>query len=98
MIKLTKKKIINTLEKNKDKLRVYSVKNIGLFGSHNSGVAKENSDIDLLVTFGSVSYDNYIELKMLLEKLLRRKVDLIIEKDLKPRLAYVKEEAEYARL
>ncbi len=51
------------------------------------------SDIDIIVSF-----DVYIELKFLLEKLFNKKVDLVIEKDLRPELDYVKKEVKYARL
>jgi len=37
-----------------------------------------------------------MELKFLLERLFRRKVDLVVEDSLKPALRYVKKEAVYA--
>jgi hypothetical protein len=48
------------------------------------------------VEFSNPTFDNYIELKFFLEKLFRRKVDLVMEDNLKPALSYVKEEAVYA--
>ncbi len=39
-----------------------------------------------------------MDLLFLLEKLFKRKVNLIIEKDLHPSLNYVKKEAKYVRL
>ena len=44
------------------------------------------------------TFDNYAALIILLEKVLKRKIDIITESSLRPELAYVKKEAEYARL
>ena len=39
-----------------------------------------------------------MELMFLLKKLFKRKIDLVIEKNLIPELNYVKNEAEYVKL
>ena len=96
--KLNSKKIINVLEENKDKIQKAGVKKIGLFGSYVKGKEKKNSDIDFLIEFESVDFDKYFFMLKLLEKLFQKKVDLVIEKDLKPELKYVKKEAEYVRI
>ncbi|MBU1129146.1 MAG: nucleotidyltransferase domain-containing protein [Nanoarchaeota archaeon] len=96
--KLNSKKIINVLEENKDKIQKAGVKKIGLFGSYAKGKEKKNSDIDFLIEFESVDFDKYFFMLKLLEKLFQKKVDLVIEKDLKPELKYVKKEAEYVRI
>jgi len=58
-----------------------------LFGSANTEQFENDSDIDLLVTFGEIDlfdyFDNYIELKEKLEQVLGRKIDLIEEKTVK---------------
>ena len=78
----------------------YGVKKIGVFGSFARGEGRKDSDIDVLVEFkdGSETFDNYMELKLMLEKIFKRKIDLVIEEDLRPELKYVKKEAKYARL
>lgn len=96
--KLNPKKIIKELEENKKHIRKYGVKKIGLFGSFLRKKQRKGSDIDIIVSFDNVSFDNYIELKFLLEKLFRKKIDLVIERDLRPELNYVKKEVKYARL
>ncbi len=50
--------------------------------------AKEDSDIGILVTFaaGSISFDHYMDLKLFLENLFQRKVDLVIEEDIRQQL------------
>ena len=85
------------LRKHKDELNKYEVKKIGLFGSFLKGNQHKKSDLDFLVVFNKTTFDNYMELKFLLEKLFKKKVDLVIEEDLKPALKYMKEEALYAK-
>ena len=95
---LNSKKIIKKIEENKESLQKYGVEKIGIFGSFLKGKQKKKSDIDILVVLKEPSFDSYIELKMLLERMFKRKIDLIIEEDLRPELKYVKKEAKYARL
>ena len=94
--KLTRNNILRILEANKDRIHSYEVKRIGLFGSYLKNRQKKGSDIDFLVEFENPTFDNYMELKFFLEKLLGRKVDLVIEESLKSALNYVKKEAVYA--
>lgn len=98
MKKLNKEIIIEEIKKEKDKLKEKGVKKIGLFGSYAKGSQKRGSDIDFLVTFDKIDFDDYMELTFLLEKMFKRKIDLVIEKNLIPELNYVKEEAEYVKL
>lgn len=93
---LTSRKIINTIERHRNDLAKFDVKKIGLFGSFSKHPDK-SSDIDFLVEFKKPSFDNYMGLKFKLEKLFNRKVDLVIEKELKPALKYVKKETIYAK-
>lgn len=48
---LTKEEIIEKLRENKEILKQYGVKRIGLFGSYIRGDQKKDSDIDLVVEF-----------------------------------------------
>jgi len=49
-----------------------------VFGSHATGEAKQDSDVDLLVEFGSrKSLFDLVGLKLELEKVLEKKVDLL---------------------
>jgi predicted nucleotidyltransferase len=92
------KEIIITIEKRKDDLKKFGVKKIGLFGSYLHGKQKRGSDIDLLVTLNEEGYKKYFDLWAFLDKVLKRKVDLVIEKNLYPRIKYVINEARYVRL
>lgn len=88
-VMLSQQKILDVLSKNlniwKEK---YGVKKIGLFGSYNLEEQKESSDIDILVEFNiaNLSFDNYMELKISLEDLFNKPVDLVIVDDIKPAL------------
>ncbi len=69
-------------------IKSYGVRKIGLFGSFSRSLQSNKSDVDILVEFypNKKNFDNYMELKFFLEKLLQRKVDLVIKEALKPRL------------
>ena len=92
------KKIIKKLEEKKENIKKYGVKKIGVFGSFIRGKQNKRSDVDVLVEFENATFDSYMELKFLLERLFGRKVDLVVEKDLRPELKYVKKEAKYVKL
>lgn len=96
--KLNARKIINKIENKKESIKKIGVKKIGLFGSFVKGKQNKKSDVDILVEFEKVTFDNYFLLKELLAKLLKKKIDLVIEGDLRHELNYVKEEAEYAKI
>ena len=71
---LFKSEIEQTLLKHQDALRKYSVKWLGLFGSYVKKAAHENSDIDLLVEFEKLSFDNYMGLRIFLEDLFKKRL------------------------
>ena len=96
--KINKRKILEQIEKNKNELKSKGVIKIGVFGSILKGKLAKKSDIDILISFNNPSFDNYAEVIILLEKILKRKIDLVTESSLRPEMAYVKREAEYARL
>ena len=48
---LTKEEILEKFKENKEEIKKYGVKKIGLFGSYVRGNQKEKSDIDILVEF-----------------------------------------------
>lgn len=80
--RLTRAQILDTLKKHDDTLRKYSVRRIGLFGSYARGEQKRGSDVDLLVELETPSYNNFYDLSVSLEKLLRRKVELVTNRGL----------------
>ena len=64
--------------------RRHKITSLYLFGSANTEQFNKDSDIDLLVTFGDIDlfdyFDNFMDLKGALERMLDRKIDLIEEK------------------
>jgi len=69
-------------------LKEYKVTQAGIFGSYARGEQKKNSDIDILIKIhNDASLMTLIGLKMKLEKIIKRKVDLVeyetIRKELK---------------
>jgi hypothetical protein len=66
---------------NTDVREKFKIKEIGVFGSYVRGEQKEGSDIDILVEFEDdyKTFDNYMELKFFLEKILKSEIDLVIK-------------------
>lgn len=67
----------------------YKVRNLALFGSVLTDRFNDNSDIDMLVNFDTTNHEewdyvtNFFDFQDALEKLLGRKVDLVVEKAMK---------------
>jgi predicted nucleotidyltransferase len=82
---------MNLIEQNIKKLQKlcnkHSVNKLYIFGSVNTNQFNEKSDIDFLVTFNFIDLeqyaDNYFNFKFSLEKLFKRKIDLLEEKAIK---------------
>src|SRR3989344_4824065 len=98
MTNLNSKTIIKEIQRKGKDIKKYNVKKIGLFGSYVKNKQHKKSDIDIAVTFDKETYDNYINLLFLLEKIFKRKIDLIIEKDIHPELKSIKKEIKYVRI
>ena len=65
----------------------YGVRSLAVFGSMARGDDREDSDVDILVTFeGAATFDNFMGLKLDLEDLLRRQVDLGTPGTLRPEM------------
>jgi uncharacterized protein len=82
-------RVQDKLAANKEFIRsAYHVRELGVFGSYASGQQSARSDIDILVEFesGHKDFFNYMRLKQYLEKMLGRKIDLVIKKAIKKRL------------
>ena len=73
-------------ERRREISKRFDVERVGLFGSAARDELREDSDVDVLVSFrGRATFDGYMGLKFYLEELFGRKVDLVTEKGLKPR-------------
>lgn len=72
-------------------LREYNVTKAGIFGSYSRGENKKKSDVDILIKIDNkVSLLGVINLKILLEKTIKKKIDLVeydlIREELKERI------------
>ena len=76
-------------ERNRETIRAYGVRRLGLFGSCARGESSSNSDLDFVVEFDKKSFDGYMGVKDSLEDLFDCPVDLVIETAIKPRLREV---------
>lgn len=74
---LTRAGILRTLRKHDEELKRFSVRRIGLFGSYARNRQRRHSDIDLLVEFEKPTYDNFYGLSVFLERLFRKKVEIL---------------------
>ena len=79
----------------RQKLAEFNVKSLAVFGSVARGQARADSDVDVLVEFdGPARFDSYMDLKLFLEELLGRPVDLLTRNGVRPELRpYVEREA-----
>lgn len=99
MNNLNKEIILETLSKEKKKIRNFGVKRLILFGSYAQDKQSENSDIDFLVEFEQnrdSNVDDYLELLFFLEDTFDKKIDLVkpklVREFLKP---YILEGVQY---
>ena len=93
----TKEDIISAIQVNRDKIKAFGVKKLGLFGSFVREQQRPGSDIDLLVEFypEHKTFDNFIHLSFFLEELLQQPVELVTTESLSPYLSpYIIEEVE----
>lgn len=80
--------IIEVLHRNIESIRHYNVESLAIFGSYARNEESEDSDIDVLVAFkeGNATFRNFMGLKLHLESLLQKEVDLVSEKAVKKEL------------
>lgn len=65
----------------------FHVKSLEVFGSVARGDDRPDSDVDVLVDFtGPPTFDDFMGLKLHLEDLLGRRVDLVTRNAMRPRL------------
>ena len=85
---MNRQTILNLLNSEAPGLRKrYRVKTLAVFGSMARGDDREGSDVDILVTFEEKpTFDNFMGLKLDLEELLGRPVDLGTPETLRPEL------------
>lgn len=80
------KEILTILSTNEAKIKSFGVRSLSLFGSVVRGNDTPESDLDFIVEFEKKSFDSYMDLKLFLEELLGRRVDLVLADGIKPQL------------
>ena len=83
---LTRDEILRRLSERRAELRRLGARRLGLFGSFAREEAGIESDVDLLVDLDHHGFDRYMDLKLYLEDLLGRRVDLVLRDRIKPTL------------
>jgi predicted nucleotidyltransferase len=78
--------VVERCRRVEDEIRAMGVRRMALFGSMARGEANADSDVDLLVEFepGGKSFDRFMALSDLLERLLGRRVELVTAEALSP--------------
>lgn len=97
----TKDETLARLRANSERIRSCGVCRLDLFGSVLRGEAKPESDVDVLVEFepGAKTYDNFLQLSLLLEEVLGRRVELLTRESLSPYIGpRILHEAEHVAL
>lgn len=68
----------------------FGAKHISVFGSAARDELNAASDIDVLVEFDDLpTFDNYMGLKFFLQDLFKRRVDLVTQDSIKPRMRQI---------
>ena len=83
---MSKEEILKKVSANETKIRTFGVRSLGLFGSSVHGQDTLASDLDFIVEFEKKSFDSYMDLKLFLEELFERPVDLVLADGIKPKL------------
>jgi predicted nucleotidyltransferase len=97
----TKSELMMLLSKNREMIKSYGVKSLGIFGSFRKGKIHESSDVDLLVDFdpSKKSFDNFMDLSFFLEALFGRKVEIVTNQSLSKFIGpYILNEVQYVSL
>lgn len=82
----TTTEVLGVLAANMPAIRALGVTKLALFGSAARNDATDVSDLDFLVEFQKKSFDAYMDLKALLQRLFESRVDLVLLDGVKPRL------------
>jgi hypothetical protein len=96
-----KEKLQAALRLHREQVRALGVRRLGLFGSFVRGEQRADSDVDVLVEFeiGRKTFDNFMQLALLLERLFGREVEVVTPESLSPYIRpHILREVEYVSL
>lgn len=84
---MPREETLRRLSEHRADLARFHVKSLQMFGSVARGEDRPDSDVDILVDFaGPPTFDDFMGLKLYLEDLLGRRVDLVTRNALRARL------------
>lgn len=83
---LDRKTILDRLAADAAELHSLGARSVSLFGSFARDEGGQDSDVDVLVDLDEHTFDRFMDLKLHLEDLLERRVDLVLVDGLKPRV------------
>ncbi len=84
---MSRETVLRLLRQHGSELREFGALRLRLFGSVARSEESADSDVDILVDFGRPpSFDQYMDLKIFLEDLLGRPIDLVTETGLRPQV------------
>src|SRR5438874_13658078 len=87
MVLMKRDDAIRLLRSHKEDLRRFHVRSLSLFGSLARDEAGPRSDVDVLVDFArDPTLEDYVGLTLFLEKLFGRRVDVLTQDGIKPRM------------
>jgi predicted nucleotidyltransferase len=93
--------ILQVIQNNKDRIKGFGVRKIGIFGSYARDEQRPDSDVDLIVEFeeGRKNFDSYMELCFFLEDILHKKVEVLTPEGIDPLIKPgIEKETVYERL
>ena len=80
----TRSDVLDLLENQRESLRQFGVRELGVFGSFARNEQTRDSDVDVLVDLENHTFHAYMDLLFFLEDLFGRKVDLVMKETIKP--------------
>jgi predicted nucleotidyltransferase len=83
---LDRQAVLDRSTAHSEELHALGARWLALFGSLARDEGRPQSDVDLLVDLDRHTFDRYMDLKLRLEDLLGRRVDLVLLGRLKPRV------------
>ena len=76
--------VLRSVNARADEFRRRGVRRLGLFGSVARGEARPDSDLGFVVELERKSFDDFMEVRFLLEDMFGRKIDLVPIDRIKP--------------
>jgi len=94
---MSRKSVLNLLKKHQAELRNLGVRTLALFGSVARDQAGPDSDIDILIEFSEApNFDRFMEVKIYLEDILGKRVDLVMPQSVRPQMRpYIEQDLVY---